>query len=223
MRTLEGHIYLVDDDPAVLKSLSRLLRSAGYQPEIFLSAREFMKKYNPDVPGCLVLDLAMPEVNGLELQQWLKRSNSPLPVIFLTGHGSVPASVQAMKEGAFDFLMKPVMGASFVKAIEQALLKDSEVRRAQAETTAVLARLAALTPREREVLERVVSGKLNKEIAAELGNAEKTIKIHRARIMEKMGVDSLAELARVAERIGIGIGGAVLPATLPGPNRISPS
>ena len=214
---------MVDDDPAVLKSLSRLLRSAGYQPEIFLSAREFMKKYNPDVPGCLVLDLAMPEVNGLELQQWLKRSNSPLPVIFLTGHGSVPASVQAMKEGAFDFLMKPVMGASFVKAIEQALLKDSEVRRAQAETTAVLARLAALTPREREVLERVVSGKLNKEIAAELGNAEKTIKIHRARIMEKMGVDSLAELARVAERIGIGIGGAVLPATLPGPNRISPS
>jgi FixJ family two-component response regulator len=223
MRTLEAHIYLVDDDPAVLKSLSRLLRSAGYEPEIFLSAREFMKKYDPDVPGCLVLDLAMPEVNGLELQQWLKRSNSPLPVIFLTGHGSVPASVQAMKEGAFDFLMKPVMGASFVKAIEQALLKDSEVRRAQAETTAVLARLAALTPREREVLERVVCGKLNKEIAAELGNAEKTIKIHRARIMEKMGVDSLAELARVAERIGIGIGGAVPPTTLPSLNRIYPS
>jgi FixJ family two-component response regulator len=197
-------VYLVDDDPAVLKGLSRLLRSAGYGPQLFSSAAQFMAGYLPDKPGCLVLDLAMPEINGLELQRWLAQSASPLPVIFLTGRGDIPSSVRAMKEGAVDFLMKPVNDAELLKAIATALERERRMRAARSEARSVQDRLATLTPRERQVLEHVVSGKLNKQIAADLGTVEKTIKVHRARVMKKMGVRSLAELARLAEREGIG-------------------
>lgn len=197
-------IYLVDDDPAVLKGLSRLLRTAGYEPQTFGSARDFMEHYRPETPACLVLDLAMPGLTGLDLQRWLAKSANPLPVIFLTGRGDIPSSVRAMKEGAVDFLMKPVNDAELLKAVQAALKRESETRAARAETQAVQARLATLTPRERQVFEHVVSGQLNKQIAAQLGTVEKTIKVHRARVMEKMGVESLAQLARVAERAGIG-------------------
>jgi FixJ family two-component response regulator len=196
-------IYLVDDDPAVLKGLSRLLRSAGYEAQSFNSASEFMERYDPNVPGCLVLDLAMPEITGLDLQRWLMQSDSSLPVIFLTGRGDVPTSVRAMKEGAVDFLTKPVNDSDLLNAIEGALQRESETRTARAEAREWRARLATLTPREREVLEHVVSGQLNKQVAAELGTVEKTIKVHRARVMDKMGAESLADLVRIAERLGL--------------------
>ena len=196
-------IYLVDDDPAVLKALSRLLRSAGYEPIAFSSAKDFMERFHPDAPGCLVLDVSMPEVTGLELQKWLIQSNSPLPVIFLTGHGDVPGTVQAMKRGAVDFLVKPVNDVDLLKSIREASRRACRARDARAETSAIQARLETLTQRERQVLEHVVSGQLNKQIARDLGTVEKTIKVHRARVMKKVGVQSLAELVRLAERAGI--------------------
>jgi FixJ family two-component response regulator len=195
----------VDDDPAVLKGLGRLFHSAGYETVLFNSAKAFMEHCPRDAAGCLVLDLSMPGVSGLELQRWLNQANNPLPVIFLTGHGDIPASVRAMKEGAVDFLTKPVPQARILKAIEEALQKQREARASHGETEALRARLATLTPREREVFELVVSGRLNKQIADELGTVEKTIKVHRARVMRKMGVQSLAELVRTSERLGVGV------------------
>ncbi len=197
-------VYIVDDDAAVRKALSRLLKSAGYEAIPFNSAREFMQHYQPGTPGCLVLDLAMPEITGLELQQWLRRSNSALPVIFLTGRGDIPTSVRAMKGGAVDFLTKPVHDAELLSAIEEGLRRERASRAERAEIAAIRTRLATLTPREREVLEHVVSGQLNKQIAGDLGTVEKTIKVHRARVMEKMGVTSLAELVRLAHQAGVG-------------------
>jgi len=204
MSASTGRVFVVDDDPAVLKALSRLLLSAGYEPEPFNSPTEFMSRYNPDTPGCLVLDLSMPEVSGLELQHWLAQTKSPLPVIFLSGRTDVTASVKAMKEGALDFLTKPVEDMVFLQTVERALRRDREARRGRAEQTALLARLGLLTPREREVMDGVVAGKLNKQIAADLGTVEKTVKVHRARVMDKMGAQSVAELVRLAERLGIG-------------------
>lgn len=197
-------IYLVDDDPAILKALSRLLRSAGYEPIAFASAKQFLERYEPNAPGCLVLDLSMPGTTGLELQQWLLQTESPLPVIFLTGRGDIPSSVRAMKQGAVDFLTKPVNDTALLKAIHEASQRESQARTARAEAAAIETRLATLTPRQREVLEHVVTGQLNKQIADDLGTVEKTIKVHRARVMEKMGVQSLAELVRLAERARIG-------------------
>lgn len=201
---MNRRIYLVDDDPSVLKALSRLLSSAGYKTEQFNSAKQFMECYRADDPGCLVLDLAMPGFNGLELQRWLMQSNSSLPIIFLTGHGDVPSSVRAIKEGAVDFLMKPVNDEELLRAIREALERESALRTERAKVLAVQTRLARLTPREREVLEYVVSGLLNKQIADALGTALPTIKVHRARVMRKMGVRSLAELVQLAQRLGIG-------------------
>jgi len=197
-------IYVVDDDPAVLKAICRLLRSAGYEVIPFTSPKAFMKCYQPDTQGCLLLDVSMPGITGLELQQWLVQSKSPLPVIFLTGRGDIPASVRAMKQGAVDFLTKPVNDTDLLKAIQEASRRERKSRAARAEAEAVQARLMTLTPREREVLVHVVAGRLNKQIAGDLGTVEKTIKVHRARVMKKMGVKSLAELARLAERAGIG-------------------
>ena len=199
-----AQLYLVDDEPAVRKALSRLLRSAGYEVTAFGSAKEFMQQHLADAPGCLVLDVTMPEITGIELQEWLARTRSPLPIIFITGNGDIPTSVRAMKAGAVDFLTKPVKEADLLRAIEIALRRGRETRQTRAEVNAIQERLATLTPREREVLEHVVSGQLNKQIAGDLGTVEKTIKVHRARVMEKMGVQSLAELARLAERMGIG-------------------
>ena len=193
----------MDDDPAVLKSLSRLLRSARLDVATFSSPREFLERHDRCAPGCLVLDVAMPGLNGLELQEALAAKGSELPIIFLTGHGDIPMSVQAMKRGALDFLTKPVNDEDLLKAVHAAIKKDRLQRQTRAEVAEIEQRLATLTPREREVLEHVISGQLNKQTAADLGTVEKTIKVHRARVMEKMKVQSVAELVHLTERAGI--------------------
>jgi FixJ family two-component response regulator len=169
----------------------------------FGSPQEFLERHDPRAPGCLVLDLAMPGLNGLELQAALTVKGSAIPIIFLTGHGNIPASVQAMKRGALDFLTKPVNDDDLLKAVQAAIEKDRLARIARAELEDIQARLDSLTPREREVLTHVVSGQLNKQTAADLGTVEKTIKVHRGRVMEKMKVHSVAELVHLAERAGI--------------------
>jgi RNA polymerase sigma factor (sigma-70 family) len=197
-------VFVVDDDPAVLKGLSRLLRAARLDVATFNSPQEFLERHDPNAPGCLVLDLSMPGLNGLELQEALTTKGSSIPIIFLTGHGDVPTSVKAMKLGALDFLTKPVNDDDLIKAVHDAIEQDRIARQARAELDEIRQRLATLTPREREVLTHVVSGQLNKEIAQDLGTVEQTIKVHRARVMEKMKVDSVAELVRLTERVGIG-------------------
>jgi FixJ family two-component response regulator len=196
-------VFVVDDDAAIRKAVSRLLRSAGIAVTAFASPGEFLAQYDPATPGCLVLDLAMPGFNGLQLQTTLGKKGSILPIIFLTGHGDVSKSVQAMKGGAADFLTKPVNAKKLLPAIRAAIERDAVARREQANLSEIRARLDTLTPREREVLEHVVAGKLNKQIAGDLGIAEATVKMHRARVMEKMKVQSVAELACWMERCGI--------------------
>jgi FixJ family two-component response regulator len=203
MSQAEPTVFIVDDDPAVLKSLSRLLRASQINVVTFGSPQDFLERYDPHTPGCLVLDVAMPGLNGLELQEALRVKGSAIPIIFLTGHGDIPMSVQAMKGGALDFLTKPVHDKDLLKAVEAALEKDRIERQSRAELDDIQERLATLTPREREVLIHVVSGQLNKQIAYDLGTVEKTIKVHRARVMEKMKVGSVAELVRLTERAGI--------------------
>ncbi len=195
-------IFVVDDDPSVLKGLSRVLRSTGLGVATFSSPREFLEQHDPREPGCLVLDVAMPGLNGLELQATLTAKGSAIPIIFLSGHGDIPMSVQAMKGGALDFLTKPVHDEDLLKAVHAALEKDRIERQIHAELDDIHERFATLTPREREVLIHVVSGQLNKQIANDLGTVEKTIKVHRARVMEKMKVNSVAELVRLTERLG---------------------
>lgn len=195
-------VFVVDDDPAVLKGLSRVLRSTGLGVATFSSPCEFLEQHDPREPGCLVLDLAMPGLNGLELQMALTAKGSAIPIIFLSGHSDIPMSVQAMKGGALDFLTKPVHDEDLLKAVHAALEKDHIRRERRAELDDIQERLATLTPREREVLTHVVSGQLNKQIANDLGTVEKTIKVHRARVMEKMKVNSVAELVRLTERLG---------------------
>lgn len=195
-------VFVVDDDPAVLKSLSRLLRADHLTVVTFDSPEEFLERHDPCAPGCVVLDVTMPGLNGLELQDALATKGSAVPIIFLTGHGDVPMSVQAMKRGALDFLTKPVNDDDLISAIHAAIEKDYVARQARDELDDIQERLATLTPREREVLTHVVSGQLNKQIANDLGTVEKTIKVHRARVMEKMKVNSLAELVRLTERLG---------------------
>jgi len=196
-------VFVVDDDPSVLKGLRRLLAAAGLEVAGFESPQQFLERFDPGAPGCLVLDLAMPGLNGMELQQELAARSSTLPIVFLTGHGDVPTSVQAMKRGAADFLTKPVDDKDLLAAIRNAFEKGRALRMAQAETAEIGRRLATLTPREREVLQHIVAGKRNKQVAGELGTVEKTVKVHRARVMEKMQARSLAELVRLAERAGI--------------------
>jgi FixJ family two-component response regulator len=197
-------IFIVDDDRAVLTGLSRLLRSAGFVVESFDSPQEFLEKHDPQAHGCLLLDVAMPGLNGLELQEALLKRASRIPIIFLTGHGNVPDSVKAMKQGALDFLTKPVDEKDLLEAINVALEKDRVDRQNRAEIDEILERVKTLTPREREVLTHLVSGQLNKQIAFDLGTVEKTIKVHRARVLEKMKVHSVAELVHLYERAGIG-------------------
>jgi FixJ family two-component response regulator len=197
-------VFVVDDYAPGRRSISRLLRAAGFAVIEFASAKEFLTGYDPETPGCLVLDLAMPAVSGLELQGMLADRGSLLPIIFLTAHGDISKSVQAMKRGASDFLMKPVNDEDLLAAVRAAIEKDRALRREQAELSEIRARLTALTPREREVLEYVVAGKLNKQIAGELGTVEQTVKIHRAHVMQKMRVQSVAELVRLTQRCGIG-------------------
>src|SRR6266481_4216787 len=196
-------VFVVDDDDAVRKAVSRLLRSAGIAVAVFASPREFLAHYDPATPGCLVLDIAMPGFDGLQLQTTLRETGSSLPIIFLTGHGDVSKSVQAMKGGAFDFLTKPVNAKNLLPAIRAAVERDAVARGEQAELSEIHVRLDTLTPREREVLQHVVAGKLNKQIAADLGITEATVKMHRARVMTKMKVQGVADLVRLAEICGI--------------------
>jgi FixJ family two-component response regulator len=192
-----GIVYLLDDEPEMLKALGRLLRVHRFEVRGFTSVRSFLESWRAGEVACLVLDVAMPELDGLEVQDRLKRDGMLIPIVFLTGHGDIPMSVQAIKAGAADFLTKPVDEIALVRAVNGAL-------QLAAANAALAARFAALTPREREVMEHVVEGKLNKQIAADLGTGEQNIKIHRARVMDKMEVESLADLVRVAERLGIG-------------------
>jgi len=197
-------VFVVDDYAPVRRSISRLLHAAGFAVAGFASAGDFLAQYDPGVYGCLVLDLAMPALNGLELQSILEKTGSLLPIIFLTGHGNIPKSVQAMKHGASDFLIKPVNDEDLLTAVRVAIEKNRALRQDQTELSEIRARLATLTPREREVLEHVVAGKLNKQIAGHLGTVEQTVKIHRAHMMQKMKVHSVAELVGLTQRCGIG-------------------
>jgi len=207
---LDPTIYLVDDDRSVLKALSRLLRVTGFDNVItYDSPRRFIQQCNPALHGCIVMDVAMPDLNGLELQEALAAKGAALPIIFLTGRGDIPMSVRALKRGAIDFLTKPVQQDQLASAVRTAIARDREQRQARAEANEILRRLATLTPREYQVLERVVAGRLNKQAAFDLGISEKTIKVHRARMMEKMQVQSLAELVQLTERAGVGSSGAV--------------
>jgi FixJ family two-component response regulator len=197
-------VFVVDDYAPGRRSISRLVRATGFVVAAFASAEEFLARYDPQAPGCLVLDLAMPQVSGLELQNILTEKGSPLPIIFLSAHGDIAKSVQAMKRGARDFLTKPVNDEDLLAAVRIAIEKDAALRREQAELSEIRGRLATLTPREREVLEYVVAGRLNKQIASDLGTVEQTVKVHRAHVMQKMRVQSVAELVRLTQRCGIG-------------------
>ena len=199
-------VLLVDDDASVRKALTRLIKSAGYQVQSFGSAREFLDAHVVEVveKACLVLDVSMPGLNGFDLQKELDAAAAVLPIIFITGHGDIPMSVRAMKSGAVDFLPKPVKDKALMAAIEQALARADREFSERTELASIQRRLASLTPREREVMALVVRGFLNKQIAFELGTVEKTVKVHRARVMEKMAALSLPELVRLAERAGFG-------------------
>jgi len=203
MKIAQPNVFVVDDDTSVLKALERLLRAAGLNVVTFSSPQEFLEHYDPDVPGCLVFDIAMPGLNGLELQQALAAQGGAPPIIFLTGHGDIPMSVKAMKQGAVDFLTKPVDDNDLLLSIHAAIEKDQILRQGRTELNEIHQRLATLTPREREVLQHVVKGKLNKQTAADLGTVEKTIKVHRAHLMAKLQVRSLAELVRLSEKAGV--------------------
>jgi FixJ family two-component response regulator len=197
-------VFLVDDDTHVLKALTRLLRAKGYDTEAFASPQEFLARHDADIPGCAILDVAMPALDGLALQQALTEGGEQQrPLIFLSGKGDIPTGIRAMKAGAIDFLTKPVREADLLDAIARAHDDDTTRRQRRAEIAAAQAKIATLTRREREVLSHVVTGQLNKQIAADLGIVEKTIKVHRGRVMEKLGVRSVADLVRLVEKVGM--------------------
>lgn len=197
MKERQPIVFVVDDDDAVRSSLRLLLKSVGLSATALPTAQEFLKSYDPQQPGCLVLDVRMPGMSGLELQQELNVRGAIIPVIFITGHGDVPMAVEAMQHGAFEFLQKPFRDQDLIDRIQRALAKDRQNRAALGERSRYLERLETLTPREREVLALVTSGKPNKVMAGDLGVSQRTVEIHRARVMEKMGVPSLAQLVRV--------------------------
>lgn len=197
-------VFLVDDDEAVRKSVSRLIRSVGLEVEAFADAREFFERDPVDRPGCIVLDIRMPGLSGLDLQEELAAAGHTAPIIFITGHGTVPLSARAFKAGAADFLEKPFEDQTLLDAIHGALEREAQERKERADTDRIRELVKMLTPREREVFGLVVTGMLNKQVAWELGTSEKTVKVHRGRVMKKMQADSFAELVRIAERIGVG-------------------
>lgn len=192
-------VFLVDDDASVRKSLARLVKTAGYETELFASVRDFLARAPYDGPCCLVLDVRMPGLTGLDLQDALRAAGQRVSIVFITGHRDVPVSVKAMKAGAVDFLTKPVDAETLLGAIRQAVARTLTDRRRQARVTEIRSRIATLTPREAAVFALVVTGMLNKQIGSELGIGEKTVKVHRARVMEKMQAGSLAELVRLAD------------------------
>jgi FixJ family two-component response regulator len=196
-------VFVVDDDSSVREAIESLIQSVGLRVETFETAQEFLRSKRPDVPGCVVLDVRLPGLSGLDLQRELAAHGIKLPVIFITGHGDIPMSVRAMKAGALEFLTKPFRDQDLLDAIQQALERDRTARQHQMETTELREHFDSLTSREREVMGLVVSGLLNKQIAGELGTSEVTIKIHRSQVMKKMGAGSLAELVRMTEKLGI--------------------
>jgi FixJ family two-component response regulator len=203
MRAPEAIVFVVDDDAAVREALGSLIRAAGLAVQTFASALEFLAGPRPDAPSCLVLDVRLPGLSGLDLQKRMADVDIAIPIVFITGHGDVPTSVRAMKAGAVEFLTKPFIDQDLLDAVQQAIERDRAARRTQAELAELQGRYESLTPREREVLERVVAGLLNKQVASELGTSEVTVKVHRGRVMQKMQADSLADLVRMGERLGI--------------------
>jgi two-component system response regulator FixJ len=190
-------VYVIDDDDGMRRALSLLLSTVGYKTLVFANPRDFLAQFDPDTHGCLVLDIRMPGMSGLELQQHLNRTGSMLPVIFITGHGDVPMAVQAMKEGAFEFIQKPFRDQDLLDRINHALQQDAESRNNLARRADVVRRLETLTPRERQVMDMVVDGSANKVIAIDLNLSERTVEIHRAKVMEKMGARSVAHLVKL--------------------------
>jgi RNA polymerase sigma factor (sigma-70 family) len=196
-------VFVVDDDASLRDALKSLIRSVGLQVELFGSAQEFLQRKGPNVPSCLVLDIRLPGTSGLDFQRKLTEANIFIPIIFITGHGDIPMSVRAMKAGAVEFLTKPFRDQDLLDAIHTGLDRDRARRRRDSEVAALRERFEWLTPREREVLPLVVSGLPNKQIAAEIGTSETTVKVHRSQLMRKMGAGSLPELVRMAERLGM--------------------
>lgn len=196
-----GVVFVVDDDAGVRDATRGLLASIGLEVQTFKSASEFLGSKRPEAPACLVLDVRLPGLSGLDLQRELAESGTSIPIVFITGHGDIPMSVQAMKGGAVEFLTKPFRDQQLLDAVQQAIARDRVERKQRAEVAEIRRRYESLTPREREVMARVVAGRLNKQIASELGTSEITVKVHRAQVMQKMRVDSLAALVQLAERL----------------------
>jgi FixJ family two-component response regulator len=199
----EHTVFVVDDDPAILRAIERVLRARNYQVALYEGAARFLEATNAAIPGCLLLDLAMPELSGLEVQERLRALGDERPIIFLSGQGSVGTSVRAMKGGAIDFLEKPCDDVQLLSSVERALQYDDRLRAERERRELVRRRLGLLTPRESEVFRHIIAGRLNKQIAAKLGTAEKTVTVHRARVMNKMSVRSVAELTRIADFMGV--------------------
>jgi len=196
-------VFVVDDDPSVRRAIKRLVESVGLRVELFGSVLEFTSTCHPDVASCLVLDIRLPGISGLDFQRELLKTHNEIPMIFITAHADIPMTVRAMKAGAVEFLTKPFRDQDLLDAIQVALERARATRKRQAEAAVLRERLESLTPREREVLPLVVSGLLNKQVAAELGTTEATVKVHRSQLMKKMGADSLPDLVRIAEKIGV--------------------
>ncbi len=197
-----GIVFVVDDDESVREALRRLVRSAGLSVEAFASAEEFLNRPRAEAPSCLLLDVRLPQLSGLDVQRRMSEAHNEIPIVFITGHGDIPTTVRAMKAGAVEFLTKPLVDHDVLESIRQAIARDRTARERQAETAGLRARYASLTPREGETMEWVVSGLLNKQIAGELGISEETVKVHRGHVMRKMGAGSLADLVRMSERLG---------------------
>jgi FixJ family two-component response regulator len=201
MKEQDPVVFVIDDEKMIREGLQSLIKSVGLRVETFASAQEFLTAPRPEAPACLVLDVRMPGLSGLDLQLRLGESGNQIPIIFITGHGDIPMSVRAMKEGAYEFLTKPVRGQDLLDAVQKAIASDRILRTERQELNDIRARFESLTPREKEVLDLVVAGLLNKQIADQLGMSELTVKTHRAHVMEKTQADSLAHLVRMAEKL----------------------